>query len=152
MTQVFFLSFLPSPSLFLFFCLVHLGCVSWWLRIITSVSHHRKDCSSLVFDFIFYFFPPYLRWSSIFIWCLYVYVFHCSAITGVYQDVSSKSFLSRMRGWVDRCAFDYQVWKENVTFGMTSWFIRTYIRILSWIGRAPDISKFETLQKSTEKR
>ncbi|PVD20505.1 hypothetical protein C0Q70_18661 [Pomacea canaliculata] len=75
-----------------------------------------------------------------------------SAITGVYQDVSSKSFLSRMRGWVDRCAFDYQVWKENVTFGMTSWFIRTYIRILSWIGRAPDISKFETLQKSAEKR
>ncbi|XP_025114972.1 uncharacterized aarF domain-containing protein kinase 5-like isoform X2 [Pomacea canaliculata] len=74
-----------------------------------------------------------------------------SAITGVYQDVSSKSFLSRMRGWVDRCAFDYQVWKENVTFGMTSWFIRTYIRILSWIGRAPDISKFETLQKSAEK-
>nr|KAG5707224.1 hypothetical protein BaRGS_017908 [Batillaria attramentaria] len=75
-----------------------------------------------------------------------------SAINGVYMDVKSSGIIGRVRGWWDRCLFDYHVWRENFTFGVGMWAIRTWLRILNWLGRAPDIKEFEKLHESEEKR
>nr|KAG5693003.1 hypothetical protein BaRGS_011639 [Batillaria attramentaria] len=75
-----------------------------------------------------------------------------SAINGVYRDVKSSGIIGRVRGWWDRCLFDYHVWRENFTFGVGMWAIRTWLRILNWLGRAPDIKEFEKLHESEEKR
>ena len=75
-----------------------------------------------------------------------------SAISGVYLDVKSRSIVGRLRGWVDRCVFDYHVWRENFSFSIFTWLARTYIRILHWMGRAPDLSQFEAVMKGAEKQ
>ncbi|KAL8610338.1 hypothetical protein ACOMHN_041152 [Nucella lapillus] len=75
-----------------------------------------------------------------------------SAITGVYRDTQSGGIVGRLRGWVDRCVFDYRVWRENVTYGLAVWFARAYMRVLSWLGRGPNVSEIDQVLQSAEKR
>ncbi|KAK7115005.1 uncharacterized aarF domain-containing protein kinase 5-like isoform X2 [Littorina saxatilis] len=75
-----------------------------------------------------------------------------SAITGVYRDVTTKGILARTRGFLDRCMFDYHVWRENFIFSVVSMAVRTYLRILHWMGRAPDLAQFDHVLKTAEKK
>ncbi|XP_076449179.1 putative aarF domain-containing protein kinase 5 [Babylonia areolata] len=75
-----------------------------------------------------------------------------SAITGVYINTQSRGIVGRVRGWVDRRLFDYHVLRENVTYGVTTWLVRTYIRLLSWLGRGPGVAEFDQALQTAEKK
>lgn len=76
-----------------------------------------------------------------------------SAIRGSHRDnQTGNTFVSVMRGWWNRCHYDYNVWQEKVTHRLMMAMAFCYLRLLQAMGRAPALEEMKAFASSQNKR